>query len=448
MAEATTRRTRRPWAGEGTVYRATDGRWRGVVTWTEPGGRRCRRTVSGVTSVAARAALDVLRNELRLGTIAPAGSATTTGDYLTTWIERDRTRVRPSTWRTREMHVRVYLVPALARIPLAKLSAAYVERALSAFLATGRPDRPAKRGRGRQNAAGVAAQTVRHIRTTLRRALADAVRDGRSSRNVAADARPPYVAHRPITYLAARDLRKLLEATHDDELGPVYALAATTGLRLGRATRARVVGRRRWDAHGPALAREGERRRMGARAAEVGTIPPLDPAPGRRTAGARGPAIAPAVRPERRRRRVAGPRRARVHRRDRASAAPGDSVPVVRSVARDRRRPADPIPRSPALRSDDAARGRRPAGGHQRGSGTPGSRSPRPPTPPSSRSFATRPLRRWIAPWAVCRERRGRQGEGGARRRHWRGRLAKGKARPRHRRRTGRCRDCAADPAR
>ena len=56
------------------------------------------------------------------------------------------------------MHVRCYLRPALGRMAVARLSAADVERALSAFLATGRPDRPAKRGRGRQNAAGVSAQ--------------------------------------------------------------------------------------------------------------------------------------------------------------------------------------------------------------------------------------------------------------------------------------------------
>jgi integrase len=141
--------------------------------------------------------------------------------------------VRPSTWRVREVHVRCYLIPALGRLPLARLSAAEVESALSSFLVTGRPDRPVKRTRGRQNAAGVSPQTVRHIRMTLRRALGDAVRDGHAGRNAAGDARPPYLPHRPITYLPTRDLRRLLEATADDGYGPIYALAASTGLRLG-----------------------------------------------------------------------------------------------------------------------------------------------------------------------------------------------------------------------
>jgi integrase len=131
------------------------------------------------------------------------------------------------------MHVRVYLIPSLGRVAVAKLTAADVERVMASFLAAGRPDRPAKRGRGRQNAGGVSAQTVRHIRTTLRRALADAVRDGYTGRNAAAEARPPRLQHHPIAYLSARDIRRLLDATRDDELGPVYTLAATTGLRLG-----------------------------------------------------------------------------------------------------------------------------------------------------------------------------------------------------------------------
>ncbi len=227
-----TTKVRRRSAGEGAVYPFRGGH-RGAITWTDPDGTRHKRTVTGRTADEARGKLDDLRRDLRLGTLAPAGPALTVGDYLAGWIERDRMRVRPATWRGRESHVRVYLVPSLGRIALARLSAADVERVLSAFLVTGRPDRPAKRCRGRQNAGGISAQTVRHIRTTLRRALGDAVRDGLAGRNAAAESRPPYLPHRPITYLAARDLAKLLDATRDDEYGPIYALAGTTGLRLG-----------------------------------------------------------------------------------------------------------------------------------------------------------------------------------------------------------------------
>jgi integrase len=216
-------RNRRRSAGEGSVYRNGD-RWRGAVTWTEPDGARRRRIVSAATATEARDKLDALRRELRLGTLAPAGPTMTIGEYLATWIERHRSRVRPSTWRTAESYVRVYLIPTLGRIALARLTSADVERALASFVEHGRPDRTGR---------AVAPITAYHVRAVLRRALSDAQRDGLVGRNAAADARPPYLPQRPITYLSAADVRRLLEVTRDDDLGPLWALAATTGLRRG-----------------------------------------------------------------------------------------------------------------------------------------------------------------------------------------------------------------------
>jgi hypothetical protein len=41
------------------------------------------------------------------------------------WLEREKQRIRPATWRGRAMHVRGYIVPALGTIPLAKLTPAH-----------------------------------------------------------------------------------------------------------------------------------------------------------------------------------------------------------------------------------------------------------------------------------------------------------------------------------
>ncbi len=231
MAKSTERKAksaRRRSPGEGTVYPYRDGH-RGAITYTDPDGTRHKRTVTGRTSDEARGKLDDLRRDLRLGLLTPSGQAVTVGDYLTGWIERHRARVRPSTWLTAESYVRVYLIPSLGRRPLARLTAVDVETALASFVRDGRPvvagDKRARRP--------VSAVTARHVRAILRRALSDAQRAGLVGRNVAADAAPPHVEHRPITYLTARDLGKLLDATADDDLGPLYALAATTGLRRG-----------------------------------------------------------------------------------------------------------------------------------------------------------------------------------------------------------------------
>jgi integrase len=226
MASYPTTRNRRRSAGEGSVYEAADGRWRGAISWTEPDGARRRRLVTGRTSAEARNKLDELRAKLRVGTLSPSGSGTV-AEYLASWIERDRQRVRPSTWRSRETHVRCYLVPAIGRLSLARLSSVDVERALEAFLLSGSPVLAAARRRS------LSPLTVRHIRATLRRALNAAERSGLVARNAAADAAPPYVPHRPVSYLSAADVRRLLDGTREDPLGPLYALAVTTGLRLG-----------------------------------------------------------------------------------------------------------------------------------------------------------------------------------------------------------------------
>jgi integrase len=220
--------TRRRSAGEGSVYQAAGGRWRGAIAWTNADGTRRRRFVSGATGAECRDKLDQLRRNLRLGAPGTSELRQTVGTYLEAWIERDHGRVRPSTWRVRDGHVRVHLIPALGPIPLVALAPVDVERAIASAIANGAATpSPGKARRG------VSPMTARHIRATLRRALADAVRDGLVLRNAAADARPMRVPHRPVVYLASPDLRRLLDATAQDQHGPLYALAATTGLRLG-----------------------------------------------------------------------------------------------------------------------------------------------------------------------------------------------------------------------
>ena len=179
MAQSTARSRRRS-AGEGSVYQNGD-RWRGAVTWTEPDGTQRRRVVSARTSAEAREKLDKLRRDLSLGTLAPSGSTVTVGEYLAGWIERHRARVRPGTWQTASGYVRVYLIPALGRRPLARLSATDVENALASFVREGRPIRP---GDDRPRAP-ISPLSARHVRAVLRRALTDAVRFGLVPRNVA-----------------------------------------------------------------------------------------------------------------------------------------------------------------------------------------------------------------------------------------------------------------------
>lgn len=223
MAQSTRRKTQRRSPHEGTTYRRSNRPgWRGELVWE---GKR--HIVAGATEQEARDRLGDLRRDLRRGTRASATG--TLGEYLTGWLEGQRDAVRPSTWRTTAGYVNGYLVPALGTVPLARLTAADVSRALSAFRKHGRPAQDGQRRPPRP----VSAVTTHHVRSTLRAALTDAYKAGLVGRNVAADAKAPRVPDQRVTYLTAAQVSKLLGATADDPLGPLYALAVSTGLRRG-----------------------------------------------------------------------------------------------------------------------------------------------------------------------------------------------------------------------
>jgi integrase len=140
--------------------------------------------------------------------------------FLEAWLQRDRQRVRPSTWRQREQYARCYLVPALGNVAVDKLAPADIERMTGSLIASGR-----------------SARTAAHARVILRRALADAVRDGIAHRNAAALARAPHVPSRALTagrdYLGTDDLRRLVAVAETHPLGALVTVAATTGVRQG-----------------------------------------------------------------------------------------------------------------------------------------------------------------------------------------------------------------------
>jgi integrase len=198
--------------GEGSVYRTAEGRWRASLMLTHPDGlRRVRRVVSGRSRAEVVRKLDALKREGAAGW----ASGDSTGDYLEHWIEAVRPRLRPATHREYARHVRGYLAP-LADVPLTALTPGHVERLLAGMLER-----------------GLSPMTAAHARATLRRALHDAQRDGLVSRNVAGLARPPRVTRQEMHPLTAPQVRGLIEATRDDPLGPVWALAVGSGLRLG-----------------------------------------------------------------------------------------------------------------------------------------------------------------------------------------------------------------------
>jgi hypothetical protein len=135
-------RRRRRANREGSIYFVpSEDRWRGALTWIDASGRQQRRTISAKSQAEVRRRLATLRADLDHG-MEPA-KAGSTGSYLAGWLERERQRVRPSTWRQRDQVIRAQLTPALGSIPLDKLAPSDVERMTGQLVASGRSPRTA-----------------------------------------------------------------------------------------------------------------------------------------------------------------------------------------------------------------------------------------------------------------------------------------------------------------
>lgn len=198
--------------GSGSVYRTASGRWRGATVIVDPAtGRRSRRTVSGPTAADTRHKLDALR------AVGIPLTTMRTADWLAAWLPTTRLRVAPSTFRGYETVTRAIGV-YLGEVPLGSLTPSDVERMTAAMVGS-----------------GLTARTAGMARKVLRLAIRLAIRDGLVTRNVAAEARPPRVEPFQARTLTADEARRLIAATVDDELGPLWAVLIATGLRQGEA---------------------------------------------------------------------------------------------------------------------------------------------------------------------------------------------------------------------
>lgn len=218
MAEATTPKApkrRRP-RGEGSIYETKSGGWRAAIVVPDPdSGKTVRRVVRGRDFDEVKERLRRLREDVEHGAVEP-GRARTVAAYAATWTPALRQRVRPSTWRSHEQYLRLYVLPAIGAAKLRTLTPTAVERMTAGMIAR-----------------GLSPTTAKGARTTLRMMLRDAERDGLVVRNVAALARPPRTERHELQVLTVAETRRFLEGTADDDLGPLFALAAMTGMRQG-----------------------------------------------------------------------------------------------------------------------------------------------------------------------------------------------------------------------
>lgn len=196
-------------------------------------GKRQQKWHSGHrTKKEAEVALVRLVDQVNQG-FYEAPTKQTVAEYFREWIDSTKTRLRPSTWESYRINVVAHIVPHIGPRRLQALT----PTTLNSFYATLLQDGSRKDGQK----GGLSPRTVRYIHTIIRKALKDAVRWGRLSRNVADLADPPQRVNKEMRTWTVDELRRFLERVRTDRLYPVWLLAATTGMRKGEVLGLRWV---------------------------------------------------------------------------------------------------------------------------------------------------------------------------------------------------------------
>ncbi len=191
--------------------------WSAVYDEQTPDGKRRQRWKGGFrTQGEAQTYLNSVLPKIADGSyVAP--SELTLGDYLTgEWLPAIAGTVRPSTARAYASSVTSRIVPRIGHLRLQGLSGGH----LNAFYAE-------------LEQAGLAVASRRLTHAVLRRALKDAVRWGKTSRNAADAADPPETPVSSATAWTASELGRFLAYGETDRWFPLWRLGAMTGMRRG-----------------------------------------------------------------------------------------------------------------------------------------------------------------------------------------------------------------------
>jgi len=224
-------------AGEGTLFQRRVGKYTYWVTRVRLPDGSLSRQITGKTQsdvIAKRDAL--LRQAARTGRAPRAvRGGETTGDFLARWLEGQRPPVlRASTWRSYETKVRLYMLPHIGKIPLAKLTSDHIQALQASLLRTPLEARVPTATEARTV---LSPTTVRDVRMILSRALDRAVLERKVDANPATAALVdrPQAAVVEQRALDPEQALLFLEALRGHRLEALYAVALALGLRKGEA---------------------------------------------------------------------------------------------------------------------------------------------------------------------------------------------------------------------
>jgi len=153
-----------------------------------------------------------------------AAQDATVGNLIDQWFEMAKPDLSPTTIRGYRRAIDSYIIPALGKVPLARLGTAQIDRFYTQLRSSG--------GSGGQP---LAPATVRQAHAILRRALNQGVKWGWLATNPAQHASPPRVRRPQLEPPPPEDVMRLIDeaSKEDPDFGCLLHVAATTGARRG-----------------------------------------------------------------------------------------------------------------------------------------------------------------------------------------------------------------------
>lgn len=199
--------------------RKSDGMWCQAIELPSEGTRRRRKVIVRAKQAdLVQAVRDARRELARTGDLPTASPTLAT--WLDGWLERRaRDRLKPRSADDYESKARLYIKPAIGRVRLDKLTPTHVQKVHD--YVTGQ---------------GLSSTTALQAHRVLAKALTDAERAGKVSRNVARLVDAPRKAFAPRPALTVEDARALLlSVAKDTPAAARWGVALLAGLRQGEA---------------------------------------------------------------------------------------------------------------------------------------------------------------------------------------------------------------------
>ena len=215
--------------GEGTVRLRKDGRWEGrVVIGYDDKGLPKTKNVLAKTKTECVAKLESLKESVTPATAVKIRADMPFGEWMEFWYENySKPMLRPSSQRSYEDFIRLYIRPKLGSVPLNKLTMNDLQQFFNWMRKDGRTLHRETRG------GGLSDNMVRNCHSLCRRALEKAVAERLIVKNPIEECKAPPIRRKEMQLLTREELQRLLIQAKDEGYYEVFLLELTTGLRVG-----------------------------------------------------------------------------------------------------------------------------------------------------------------------------------------------------------------------